>query len=104
MSATSVRNEIVLKILKHLQVNSYFCVFVFLPGTLNGFIMTCGSLGKRKNHVLVKGWEERKRETLDIEIGKNDKKKERQKERKKDRKKDRQKERMQERMQETKNE
>ena len=86
MSATSVRNEIVLKILKHLQVNSYFCVFVFLPGTLNGFIMTCGSLGKRKNHVLVKGWEERKRETLDVEIGKNDKKKERQKERKKKKK------------------
>ena len=50
--------------------------------------MTCGSLGKRKNHVLVKGWEERKRETLDIEIGKNDKKKERQKERKKDRNKE----------------
>ena len=83
MSAISIRNEIVLKILKHLQVNSYLCVFVFLPGTLNGFIMTCGSLGKRKNHVLVKGWEERKRERLDIEIGKNDKK-----ERKKGRKKE----------------
>ena len=81
MSAISIRNEIVLKILKHLQVNSYFCVFVFLPGTLNGFIMTCGSLGKRKNHVLVKGWEERKKER--IEIGKNDKK-ERKRERKKE--------------------
>ena len=83
MSAISIGNEIVLKILKHLQVNSYFCFFVFLPGTLNGFIMTCGSLGKRKNHVLVKGLEERKKER--IEIGKNDKK-ERKKERKNDKK------------------
>ena len=70
-----------IKGIKCLQVNSYLLVFVFLPGTLNGFIMTCGSLGKRKNHVLVKGLEERKKERLDIEIGKND-----QKERKKEKK------------------